>query len=66
MDVYQKNAKIAQQQVSVQIVVGKSVAVGIVLITNRKLLARVPLPCESIFAYLFITFHSMVTIIVFA
>jgi hypothetical protein len=34
---YQKNAKIAQQQVSVQIVVGKSVAVGIVLINQQKI-----------------------------
>jgi hypothetical protein len=34
VDVYQKNAKIAQQQVSAQIVVGKSVAVGIVLINQ--------------------------------
>jgi hypothetical protein len=34
VDAYQKNAKIADHQVSVQIVVGKSVAAGIVLINQ--------------------------------
>jgi hypothetical protein len=35
VDAYQKNAKIADRQVSVQSVVGKSVVAGIVLI-NRQ------------------------------
>ena len=34
VDAYQKNAIIADHQVSVQIVVGKSVAAGIVLINQ--------------------------------
>jgi hypothetical protein len=34
VDAYQKNANIADHQVSVQIVVGKSVAAGIVLINQ--------------------------------
>jgi|GEM_PF-2040608 len=34
VDVYQKNVRIADHQVSVQIVVGKSVAAGIILINE--------------------------------
>ena len=38
VDAYQKNAKKADRQVSVQIVVGKSVAAGIILIVEVKTL----------------------------
>ena len=38
-NVYQKNARIADRQVSVQIVVGKSIAAGIVLINQQQLIS---------------------------
>jgi hypothetical protein len=37
VDVYQMTAKIADHQVSVQIVVGKSVAAGIILVNQLQL-----------------------------
>jgi len=38
VDAYQTNARIADHQISVQIVVGKSVAAGVVLINQWQLI----------------------------
>src|SRR5437899_624748 len=51
-DAYQKIAKIADHQVSVQIVVGKSVAAGILLTNQQQLISTHRTHC-SLFMYCF-------------